>query len=185
MTRTQPPSWQRIPGSKALNTGSLQGEVKDTQGQAIPGASISILAGKEVVSRSASDTEGIFRFPALPPGSYTLTITAPGFGSFTDNAVLLSQAGAANQFTLAAADAARFDLVISDLGLPDMTGNELMTMLRDRHGLPGIAVSGYGMEEDVNRSRDAGFVHHLTKPIQLDRLTELIAMTLESSVAAR
>jgi CheY-like chemotaxis protein len=86
---------------------------------------------------------------------------------------------------LAAAGAGQFDLVISDLGLPDMTGNELMALLRDRHGLPGIAVSGYGMEEDVNRSRDAGFVHHLTKPIQLDRLTELIATTLESAVAAR
>jgi CheY-like chemotaxis protein/anti-sigma regulatory factor (Ser/Thr protein kinase) len=79
---------------------------------------------------------------------------------------------------LALAGAGQFDLVISDLGLPDMTGNELMSLLRDRHGLPGIAVSGYGMEEDVARSRDAGFLHHLTKPIQLDRLTELIAITL-------
>ncbi|EDY16588.1 histidine kinase [Chthoniobacter flavus Ellin428] len=86
---------------------------------------------------------------------------------------------------LAAAGAAQFDLVISDLGLPDMTGNELMALLRDRHGLLGIAVSGYGMEEDVNRSRDAGFVHHLTKPIQLDRLTELIATTLEKVAVAR
>jgi CheY-like chemotaxis protein len=55
-----------------------------------------------------------------------------------------------------------------------------MSLLRDRHGLPGIAVSGYGMEDDVSRSRDAGFVDHLTKPIDLDRLTELIAKTLES-----
>jgi len=86
---------------------------------------------------------------------------------------------------LAAAGEVQFDLVISDLGLPDMTGNELMALLRARHGLPGIAVSGYGMEEDVNRSRDAGFVHHLTKPIQLDRLTELITTTLESAVVAR
>ncbi len=85
---------------------------------------------------------------------------------------------------LAEAGAGQFDLVISDLGLPDMTGNELMSLLRDRHGLPGIAVSGYGMEEDVARSRDAGFLHHLTKPIQLDRLAELIAMTLGGEVTA-
>lgn len=84
---------------------------------------------------------------------------------------------------LTVAAGARFDLVISDLGLPDMTGNELMSLLRDRHGLPGIAVSGYGMEEDVARSRDSGFLHHLTKPIQLDRLAELITMTLGSRVA--
>jgi PAS domain S-box-containing protein len=75
---------------------------------------------------------------------------------------------------LNAASVARFDLVISDLGLPDMTGNELMAQLRDRHSLLGIAVSGYGMEADVARSREAGFVHHLTKPIQIDRLVELI-----------
>jgi PAS domain S-box-containing protein len=80
---------------------------------------------------------------------------------------------------LAAAGQGRFDLVISDLGLPDMTGNELMAILRDRHNLAGIAVSGYGMEEDVARSREAGFVHHLTKPIHLDRLTDLIARTLD------
>ena len=75
---------------------------------------------------------------------------------------------------LDAAAAAPFDLVISDLGLPDMTGNELMTQLRDRHSLRGIAVSGYGMEADVARSRAAGFIHHLTKPIEIDRLVELI-----------
>jgi signal transduction histidine kinase len=78
------------------------------------------------------------------------------------------------QEALAAAASSIFDLVISDLGLPDMTGNELMAQLRDAHGLVGIAVSGYGMEEDVARSREAGFVHHLTKPIQIDRLNELI-----------
>ena len=70
---------------------------------------------------------------------------------------------------------ARFDLVISDLGLPDMPGNELMTLLREQYQLPGIAVSGYGMEEDVSASRQAGFVHHLTKPIRIDRLKDLIA----------
>jgi PAS domain S-box-containing protein len=75
---------------------------------------------------------------------------------------------------LDAAAAARFDVVISDLGLPDMTGNELMIQLRDRHSLPGIAVSGYGMEADVARARKAGFVYHLTKPIEIDRLIELI-----------
>jgi signal transduction histidine kinase/ActR/RegA family two-component response regulator len=72
------------------------------------------------------------------------------------------------------ANAHTFDMVISDLGLPDMTGNELMTHLRNRHGLPGIAVSGYGMEDDVARSREAGFMHHLTKPIEIDRLVDVI-----------
>ncbi len=69
-----------------------------------------------------------------------------------------------------------FDLVISDLGLPDEGGGfAMMRRLRDEHGLTGIAVSGYGMEEDVARSLDCGFLYHLTKPINLDHLKVLIA----------
>jgi len=74
------------------------------------------------------------------------------------------------------ADMQKFDLVVSDLGLPDEGGGfALMSRLRDRYGLKGIAVSGYGMEEDVSRSVAAGFTHHLTKPISLGRLKALIA----------
>jgi PAS domain S-box-containing protein len=66
-----------------------------------------------------------------------------------------------------------FDLVISDLGLPDGSGYELMKLLWGRHELPGIALTGFGNETDVARSHLAGFVAHLTKPIQavdLDRV---------------
>jgi PAS domain S-box-containing protein len=76
---------------------------------------------------------------------------------------------------LAAAALQSFDLVVSDLGLPDEGGGlAMMRTLRERHGLDGIAVSGYGMEEDVNESLAAGFSHHLTKPIRLERLRALI-----------
>ena len=76
---------------------------------------------------------------------------------------------------LEAAGAGEFDFVISDLGLPDQSGIELMRELRRRHGLRGIAVSGYGMEDDVTRAHEAGFVHHLTKPVSLEKLSLLIA----------
>ena len=49
------------------------------------------------------------------------------------------------------------DLVLSDLGLPDASGLDLMRELSHRYGLKGIALSGYGMEEDLRRSREAGF----------------------------
>ncbi len=82
---------------------------------------------------------------------------------------------------LAAAAKENFDAVISDLGLPDGTGFELMAKLRSAHGLRGIALSGYGMDEDLRRSREAGFGAHLTKPVdfgQLERaLEDLIAET--------
>ena len=67
-----------------------------------------------------------------------------------------------------------FDLVLSDLGLPDQNGLELMSKLRDRFGLRGIAVTGYGMKEDIERSREAGFVYHLIKPIDPNQLGELV-----------
>jgi signal transduction histidine kinase/ActR/RegA family two-component response regulator len=69
---------------------------------------------------------------------------------------------------------AEFDLVISDIGLPDRSGYELMQELSTTKGLRGIALSGFGMENDVSRARAAGFSDHLTKPINFDRLEEAI-----------
>lgn len=63
-----------------------------------------------------------------------------------------------------------FDLVISDVGLPDGDGSTLMAELRAEYGLEGIALTGFGMEEDIARCRAAGFVAHLTKPVRLELL---------------
>lgn len=63
-----------------------------------------------------------------------------------------------------------FDFVVSDLGLPDGMGTDLMKELRDAHGLAGVALSGYGMEEDIRRSRAAGFAAHLVKPVKFEEL---------------
>lgn len=76
---------------------------------------------------------------------------------------------------LAVAAGETFDLVISDLGLPDGTGNELMAKLRDTYQLRGIALSGYGMEEDLARSSAAGFVKHFVKPVAIAELRRAIA----------
>jgi two-component system CheB/CheR fusion protein len=70
----------------------------------------------------------------------------------------------------AAADDSSLDLVISDLGLPDGNGFTLMRELKDLYGLTGIAVSGYGTEEDRRQSAASGFSGHLTKPITLEEL---------------
>jgi signal transduction histidine kinase/CheY-like chemotaxis protein len=66
------------------------------------------------------------------------------------------------------------DLVVSDLGLPDGSGLDLMRRLRESHGLRGVAVSGYGTAEDVAQSLAAGFVEHLTKPVYPAKLKEAI-----------
>ncbi len=65
---------------------------------------------------------------------------------------------------------AAFDLLISDLGLPDGDGHELMKRLREFSDIPGIAMSGFGMVEDIRRSREAGFAAHLIKPVEGRRL---------------
>ncbi|MEP6809466.1 MAG: response regulator [Chthoniobacterales bacterium] len=68
------------------------------------------------------------------------------------------------------------DLVISDIGLPDGDGHTLMAELRESQGLPGIALSGYGMESDIARSQANGFFVHLTKPIDIQALDAAIAI---------
>jgi PAS domain S-box-containing protein len=73
------------------------------------------------------------------------------------------------------AKAHSFDLLISDLGLPDGDGCSLLTELRLGHpDLPAIAVSGYGMETDFARSRTAGFLDHLTKPVNVAALDQAL-----------
>jgi len=67
---------------------------------------------------------------------------------------------------LKVAGAQSFDLLLSDMGLPDGSGLDIMRTLRSRGvNWPGIALSGYGMEQDIARSHEAGFAAHLTKPV--------------------
>jgi CheY-like chemotaxis protein len=67
--------------------------------------------------------------------------------------------------------------LISDLGLPDGSGLEVVRAYREMSRGPAIALSGYGMEEDVKRSLEAGFDVHLTKPVRWERLVEVIEGT--------
>lgn len=83
--------------------------------------------------------------------------------------------GAENMMdALRIAEQEHFDLLLSDIGLPDGSGHELVKRIREKRDVVAIAVSGFGMEEDVRRSRDAGFFDHLTKPVSLDRLQQVI-----------
>ena len=72
----------------------------------------------------------------------------------------------------AAAD--EFDLLISDVGLPDGSGLDLMKELLGRRPIKGIALTGYGMDADVRRTREAGFRRHLTKPVSFPGLQRAI-----------
>ena len=67
-----------------------------------------------------------------------------------------------------------FDTLISDIGLPDDSGYNLVREAKRRQSLTAIALSGFGMETDVQRSFEAGFDHHVTKPIDVNGLRSLL-----------
>ncbi len=71
-----------------------------------------------------------------------------------------------------------FDLVLSDLTLPDGHGDELPQRLRDVGPPPSVALSGYGAPEDIQRSRAAGFAEHLVKPVDADQLVATLRRVL-------
>ncbi len=73
------------------------------------------------------------------------------------------------------AEEEHFDILLSDIGLPDGSGLELLKRLRAKRNVPALALSGFGMDEDIERSRDAGFSDHLTKPVSIDRLQAAIS----------
>ena len=75
----------------------------------------------------------------------------------------------------------KFDLLISDIALPDGTGMDLMMQLRAIANIPGIAISGFGNNDDIERSLQAGFSQHLIKPINLDKLDDAIERALNAT----
>ena len=68
----------------------------------------------------------------------------------------------------------QFDVLVSDIGLPDGSGIDLLKGLRAKCDVFGIALSGYGMEEDIRRSGEAGFSYHLVKPVDVNKLDSII-----------
>src|SRR5262245_31710832 len=79
---------------------------------------------------------------------------------------------------LAAVEAEPPDLVFLDIGMPVMNGYDVARRLRQRPGLGHlllVAMTGWGQEEDRRRSQEAGFDHHLFKPVEPDALHQLLA----------
>jgi two-component system CheB/CheR fusion protein len=71
-----------------------------------------------------------------------------------------------------------FELLISDIGLPDGNGYDLMSEFQNKFGAKGIALTGYGTEQDIAHSQSSGFTAHLTKPVHIESLESALAATL-------
>src|SRR6185369_5483469 len=70
-----------------------------------------------------------------------------------------------------------FDVILSDISMPEMDGFEFLQRLRKidgRQDVPVVAITGFGRHDDVERARAAGFYSHLTKPIDLQALTDVL-----------
>jgi two-component system CheB/CheR fusion protein len=84
------------------------------------------------------------------------------------------QAAATMSEALDDAGSGDFDVLISDIGLPDGDGWELLVSLGDRAPPYAIAMSGFGMASDRQKSLAAGYRHHLLKPVEPDQLERLL-----------
>jgi signal transduction histidine kinase len=80
-----------------------------------------------------------------------------------------------------AAAGGAFDLLISDVGLPDGNGMDLVRYLRTQRPIRGIAISGFGMDADISKSLEAGFSEHLVKPVKLEKLEAAIARVMANA----
>ena len=135
---------------------------------------LNTICEKQVVEDKTADTNG------ATPRSLRLLLVEDHADTRRTLSRLLSRCGHKVSSTdhvesaLKLLDSKRFDAVVSDIELPDRSGYELMKLAKQRHHLKGIAVSGFGMEEDIRRSLAAGFDHHLTKPVDFKNLTKLL-----------
>jgi len=79
----------------------------------------------------------------------------------------------------------KFDVILSDIGLPDGSGIDFIKAAREICQTPAVALTGYGMAEDIDRCLQAGFEEHLTKPIDIDRLQKTLSKILANRAASK
>src|SRR5215468_12248424 len=78
-------------GGGASTTGSINGKVADTSGGVLPGVTVSATSPSSMgVQSSVTDSGGNYRFPGLPPGTYTLTFELPGFNTLKREGIVIS-----------------------------------------------------------------------------------------------
>jgi nitrogen-specific signal transduction histidine kinase/CheY-like chemotaxis protein len=146
-----------------------------------PGLGSSFTVALPLVAPPAGRPEEAAAPPAAgPAGRLRILLIEDHVDTARATARLLERCGYKVAWAEGAAAAVRlaesqpFDIVVSDLGLPDGSGFEVMQRLKERYGVPGIALSGFGMEGDILRGREAGFLEHLVKPVDVATLDQTI-----------
>jgi CheY-like chemotaxis protein len=78
------------------------------------------------------------------------------------------------QSALKIIDSKEFDVVLSDIGLPDGSGYEVISEAKRRQPVKAVAVTGFGTDEDIRRGKEAGFDFHLVKPVDFHELRTVL-----------
>jgi hypothetical protein len=96
---------------------NASGRVQGTNGEVISGATVTVTSNDQGFTRTlTTDSNGSFRVSAIPPGVYTITISADGFETYTEGAVSLTQSSSANQFTLTTTGSAASEEIVVTAG---------------------------------------------------------------------
>jgi CheY-like chemotaxis protein/two-component sensor histidine kinase len=130
---------------------------------------------------------------ALPAGTLRILVADDNTDAAETLTILLESMGhvvrQAHDGAAAVRVAAEFDaqLALLDIGMPNMNGYEACRQIRAQPGGRGrtlVAVTGWGQPQDLERAREAGFDRHLVKPVDMERLLQLISARLEGNAQA-
>jgi len=121
------------PAMAQEQSGSIQGVVKDAQGGVLPGVTVEARSPQVVgVSTVVSDAEGVYRFPALPPGTYEITASLQGFNTAKSSAAIAVGQLLRIDMTMAVAGVAETVIVVGESPLIDVKQNaSFATIQRD------------------------------------------------------
>ena len=125
--------------------------------------------GEERAQRSAQSGKGLRILVVEDHGDTLRTVSR----LLTHCGHEVSMANSA-QSALAFVEAEEFDVVLSDIGLPDGSGYDVISHAKQKRPITGIALTGFDKKEDVERSKQAGFDFHLTKPVDFHELRTVL-----------
>jgi signal transduction histidine kinase/CheY-like chemotaxis protein len=167
---------------------TLAKRLVELHGGAIQAASAGINRGSEFTvrlpAREQAPAPARRRETAPAPSGLRIVIVDDNRDSANSLAMLLRlmgndvRTGHDGREAVTLAEAFRPDAVLLDLGLPVISGYEAARQIRERTGATGcmlVAITGWGQASDRERSREAGFDHHLVKPVDVPRLLEILA----------
>src|SRR5256885_6672457 len=147
-------------GGGASTTGSINGKVADSSGAVLPGVTVTATSASLMgVQTSVSDTGGLYRFPALPPGTYTLTYELPGFNTLKRENIQIAMAFTATvNVELAVASLNETVTVTGDSPVIDTTS----TRVQQNFKLEAL--------QEIPNSRDLWSLLAVTPAVTMDRL---------------